>query len=137
MPQWELGNSDLRFEIGSKPRGGAAFVAHGFGLADFDEGAGIAAAGNVFGGGGFVGGDHGVKGGGGVGGELAQIGIEGDFGAAAFLAVVEVADGDFEVEHFLKTHGLGAELDFVGAMGFGFATFVFDRHHALRGAFEI
>lgn len=48
-----------------------------------------------------------------------------DLGAAAFFTVVEVAGGDGGMEHFLQAHRLGAELDLIGTVAFGFAAFVF------------
>jgi hypothetical protein len=50
-----------------------------------------------------------------------------DFGSTAGGSVKDEGGGDFRLEHFLKAKRLGADLNFVGAMGFGFAAFVFDR----------
>lgn len=61
-------------------------------------------------------------------GERSQIGVEGYDGAALAFAVEEEAFGDAalrDAENLLKANGLGAELHFVGAVGFGFAAFVF------------
>lgn len=57
---------------------------------------------------------------------LAERLIKDDSGAAARFAVEERAFGDGDVQHFLQTEGLGAELDFVEVAGFGFAALVFD-----------
>lgn len=71
-------------------------------------------------------GDELVKLAGGVGGESAQGLVEGDWGATFSFSVKEEGLGDFYVEHFFEAEGLGAELDFVGGVGFGFSAFVFD-----------
>lgn len=59
--------------------------------------------------------------------EFPQCGIEGDFGSPAGLTVVEVAARDVGVHGFFDAESLGAELDFVCAVSFGFAPFVFHR----------
>ena len=58
--------------------------------------------------------------------------------AAAGLVFGEGGDGGFD--HFFEAKGLGAELHFVGGVGFWFAAFVFDRDDFLvvrSGAVEL
>lgn len=62
-------------------------------------------------------------------GEAAQGGVESYGCAALFLAVKQEAfgDGTFgDLENFFQAEGLGAELDFVSAVGLRFTAFVFD-----------
>lgn len=49
-----------------------------------------------------------------------------DLGSTARLTVEECAIADFATKHFFEAEGLGAELDFVAGVAFGFAAFVFD-----------
>ncbi len=49
-----------------------------------------------------------------------------DLGSTARLTVEQSAIADFATKHFFQTEGLGAELDFVAGVAFGFAAFVFD-----------
>ena len=49
-----------------------------------------------------------------------------DLGSTAGLTVKESAIADLATKHFFETEGLGAELNFVAGIAFGFATFVFD-----------
>ncbi len=123
----------IQSQAGLEPGGRAAFEAEGFWLAEVDEGAGVAFAGFIFGGGGDAGTLHLMDGGDGGEGEGAEGRIERDFGAAAGFSVEDEGGWDFRAEHFLKADGLGAELDFIGAVGFWFAAFVFDGGEAVRG----
>lgn len=58
--------------------------------------------------------------------ELAEGFIKGNLGAAARYPVEEKAFGNRYGEHLFEAEGLGAELDFIGAVGFGLSAFVFD-----------
>lgn len=104
-----------------------------FGLAGFDQGAGPAFGFLVSSGrqGGLV--QELKEGRGGLLSEVPQGLIENHLGAAPGLAVEEVAMGNSQAQAFLQTKGLGAELDFVGLVGFGFAAFVFDGKHGAVG----
>jgi len=57
---------------------------------------------------------------------LAERAVEADSCPAFSLSVEEATFGDLNLEHFLQTHGLRAQLHFVGEVGLGFATFVLD-----------
>lgn len=59
-------------------------------------------------------------------GEGAEFGVDGDGSAALGFAVEEEGFGNGDGEHFFEAEGLGAELDFVGAVAFRFAALVFD-----------
>ena len=83
-------------ELG-EPITDATFKSKGFGFAMVDEGAGVAAAGGVFGEGGDAGADHLTKIGCGGDSEFAESFGEGDFGATFVFSIEEEAgwDGDF------------------------------------------
>lgn len=119
--------------MGLEPCGGSTFQSEGVGLAEVDERAGIAFSLFVFRRWGAAGAFHFVDGVDGGKGQSAKGFIKRDFGAAAGLAVENEGGGDFCGEHFLKTDRLSADLDFIGAVGFGFAALVFDRNHAAHG----
>ena len=55
-----------------------------------------------------------------------EAGVEADLSATAWLSVEDGSGLYGGVEHFFEADGLGAELDFVAGIAFGFAAFVFD-----------
>ena len=70
--------------------------------------------------------DEGMSGGGSPVGRRTESGIEGNVVAALDGAVEDRASGNRLAEHFLQAERLGAELNGVGGLVFGAATFVLD-----------
>lgn len=116
-------------EIGAKaslkPSFGAATMTQGLRQAKIEERTGV-----TFGladcGRGVAGGEELVELPGGLHGAVAQVVVELDWGAAAFLAIIEGTLGDGGLAHFLEAESLGAELDTVAVVGLGATAFVFD-----------
>ena len=118
----------FRAELSVEPGRGSAFVFEGVGHAELKEGATFA-FGLAHGGWGDAGVDHFVESLGGRSCSGAEVFVEGHFMAAASFTVVERTIGDGELEHFLETECLGAELHAVAVVFFWFAAFVFDGQH--------
>ena len=57
-------------------------------------------------------------------GQSPELGVEDDIEAVAGLSVKEGARGNGDSQHLFQTESLGAELDLIGAMTFGFAALV-------------